>query len=599
MFIWNKDDLNPEQEAAILKPGSVFLIACPGSGKTRTLTYKIAYELSRLKSNKQFVVAITYTHRAADEIHERIESLGVDTSRLWIGTIHSFCLEWILKPYGIYHEALDRGFRVIDQHEREKILEALCKPYQKPKITFWDCEFYYTETGYVLSCPQDWKHPGLHVILGKYFEILHESRQVDFELILYYSYQLIARHPAISALLAQLFSFVLIDEYQDTKRIQYSIITAILKAGQGATKAFIVGDPNQAIYQSLGGYPIAFEDFKAMAGINLDELELSRNYRSSERIIEYFGNYNVHNTHIEAASDDKAYPSLISFDDTVSKNDLDAELIRLIRFNIETMGISPHEVCVLAPQWTHLASMTRRLVASMPEYSFDGPGMVPFARDTENFWYRLSKIALTQASPGMYVRRLRWAGEILNDLEAAGASVSELTRRSLLRECNAIKIDETDGLTYLSTFFERLFANLAIDFRLFTLLQEHHVAFFDSSQARINRLKSEGSEFIGDIETFRKVFQHRTGITISTIHGVKGAEFDAVIAYALLEDMVPHFNDPNGQESAMKLLYVIGSRARKNLHLISERDRVRQYSGEEYQATRKLAACSFGYDQIP
>ncbi|MGO8609149.1 UvrD-helicase domain-containing protein, partial [Rhizobium johnstonii] len=89
MFMWNKDDLNPEQEAAILKPGSVFLIACPGSGKTRTLTYKIAYELSRLKSNKQFVVAITYTHRAADEIHERIESLGVDTSRLWIGTIHS------------------------------------------------------------------------------------------------------------------------------------------------------------------------------------------------------------------------------------------------------------------------------------------------------------------------------------------------------------------------------------------------------------------------------------------------------------------------------------------------------------------------------
>jgi hypothetical protein len=206
-------------------------------------------------------------------------------------------------------------------------------------------------------------------------------------------------------------------------------------------------------YQSLGGYPIAFEDFKAMANIDLDELELSRNYRSSERIIEYFGNYNVHNTRIEAASEDKAYPSLISFDDTVSKNDLDAELIRLIRFNIETMGISPHEVCILAPQWTHLASMTRRLVASMPEYSFDGPGMVPFARDTENFWYRLSKIALTQASPGMYVRRLRWAGEILNDLEAAGASVSKLTRRSLLRECNAIKIDETDGLTYLSVIF--------------------------------------------------------------------------------------------------------------------------------------------------
>ncbi len=599
MFVWNKDDLNPEQEDAILEPGSVFLIACPGSGKTRTLTYKIAYELSRLKSNKQFVVAITYTHRAADEIHERIEGLGVDTSRLWIGTIHSFCLEWILKPYGIYHEALERGYRVIDQHEREKILEALCKPYQKPKITFWDCEFYFTETGYVLSCPQAWKHAGLHAILGQYFDKLKESRQIDFELILYYAYQLIASRPAISVLLGQLFSFVLIDEYQDTKRIQYSIITAILKASQGATKAFIVGDPNQAIYQSLGGYPIAFEDFKTMAGIGLKKLELSKNYRSSERIIDYFGNYNVHDTRIEAASDEKAYPSLVSFDATVNKIGLETELIRLIRFNIETVGIAPHEVCVLAPQWTHLASMTRRLCASMPEYSFDGPGMVPFARDTENFWYKLSKIALTQASPGMYVRRLRWAGEILTDLEAAGASVSKLTQKSLLRECNAIKIDETDGLTYLSTFFESLFSSLAIDFRLFATLREHHTAFFDSSQARVARLKSEGSEFIGDIETFRKVFQSRAGITISTIHGVKGAEFDVVIAYALLEDMVPHFNDPNGQESAMKLLYVIGSRARKNLHLISERGRIRQYSGEEYQVTRKLAACKYGYDQVP
>lgn len=598
MFTWDKDDLNSEQETAIRHPGSVFLVACPGSGKTRTLTYKIAYELSRLESKKKFVIAITYTHRAADEIHERIEGLGVDTSQLWIGTIHSFCLEWILKPYGIYHDALKHGFRVIDQHEREKILEKLCEPYKKPKITFWDCDFYFTETDYVLSCQQDWKHDGLHKILKEYFSILRKNREIDFELILYYAYQLISSHPAISALLSKLFAFVLVDEYQDTKRIQYSIITSILKFGQGATKALIVGDPNQAIYQTLGGYPMAYKDFKTMAEIDIDELELSKNYRSSKRIIKYFGNFNVHATKIESESRNKDYPSLISFNNTVNKEGLEDELVRLIRFNIQTKGIAPHEVCVLAPQWVHLASMTRRLVASMPEYSFDGPGMVPFARDTENFWYKLAKIALTQASPSMYVRRLRWAGDILNDLEAVGASISGLSRKSLLRECNTIQIDENDGLIYLRKFFEALFSNLAIDFQIFPLLQEHHKAFFESSQARIDRLKKEGTEFIGSIETFRKVFQSRTGITISTIHGVKGTEFDTVIAYALLENMVPHFNDPNGQESAMKLLYVIGSRARKNLHLISERGRT-QYSGNEYEATRKLAACKFDYDQIP
>ena len=81
MFIWAPDDLNPEQEAAIEEPGSVFLVACPGSGKTRTLTYKIARLLSTLPSEKAWVIAITYTHRAADEIEERIERLPVSTTR--------------------------------------------------------------------------------------------------------------------------------------------------------------------------------------------------------------------------------------------------------------------------------------------------------------------------------------------------------------------------------------------------------------------------------------------------------------------------------------------------------------------------------------
>lgn len=73
MFVWGKNDLNPEQEKAIYNENSILLIACPGSGKTRTITYKIAYELSKLESNKQYIIAITYTNRAADEIKERIE----------------------------------------------------------------------------------------------------------------------------------------------------------------------------------------------------------------------------------------------------------------------------------------------------------------------------------------------------------------------------------------------------------------------------------------------------------------------------------------------------------------------------------------------
>lgn len=97
---------------------------------------------------------------------------------------------------------------------------------------------------------------------------------------------------------------------------------------------------------------------------------------------------------------------------------------------------------------------------------------------------------------------------------------------------------------------------------------------------------------------FRKVFKVRTGITLSTIHGVRGAEYKAVIAYTLLEGMVPHFGDPDGQASANRSLYVICSRAPKNLHLMVEQGRFNGI-GEEYVATANLSECTFEYDSIP
>lgn len=594
MFVWNADALNDEQADAIRQDGNVFLIACPGSGKTRTLTYKVAYELSRITSNKKFVIAITYTHRAADEIHERVENLGVDTSQLWIGTIHSFCLEWIIKPYFIYHQSLKNGYRVIDPHDKDKLLESLCVPYKHQKITVWDCEYYFSKEGYVLTCQEPGKHASLQKIFAEYFKALDDAKQIDFELILWYSYELIETVPAISDLLSNLFSYILIDEYQDTKDIQYDIVCSILKAGQGETNAFVVGDPNQSIYESLGGYAIEPAQFGQMANIELVLLELSQNYRSTVRLVDYFGNYNFFETTIVAASDEKHYPSLITFDSTVTKDSLSDEIVRLIKYNVEVKGIAPNEICVLCPQWAPLASMTRQLVAKLPEYSFDGPGMAPFGRDVDNFWYKLSKIALTEPSPLIYVRRLRWAADVLRDLDDAGVDITKISKKSLLRECNSIVLAEPDGLRYLRAFFEALCERLDISIASHLTLKDHHEAFFASAEERVAMLVKQGSDSLGTVINFRKVFQARRGVTLSTIHGVKGGEFDAVIAFALLDGMVPHFRAPKQEESAKKLLYVICSRARKNLHLISESSRKQGYS--YYTPTKILKQCQFTYD---
>jgi DNA helicase II / ATP-dependent DNA helicase PcrA len=595
-FVWDETELNAEQAAAVSTPGNVFLVACPGSGKTKTLTYKIAYELSKLDSHRQFVLAITYTNRAADEIRERVENLGVDSTQLWIGTIHAFCLEWIIKPYSIYEPALSKGYSIIDLHDREKLLEELCTAHRALKVSIYDCEFYFTSKGYRAACKDPRKKAAVDQVIVAYLAYLKEYRLIDFELMLWYAYRLIAGNKSICKSLSGVFKNILIDEYQDTKELQYEIISSILR-GAKETSLFIVGDPNQAIYESLGGYPISINDLKIKTEHEFSELELSKNYRSSERIISYFGHFNLNKTNIEPASKDKDYPSIVCYNSTVERDNLVDEIIRIIQHNINVVGISPNEICIIAPWWVHLASTCRRLSSGMPECTFDGPGMVPFARDFENFWFKVSRLALTEPSPGMYVRRMRWARELLGDLHLAGLHIDELTNKSILRICNSIKITEQDGLLYLRNFFERFLEEIKVDLMYFPSLAQQKTAFFESSEKQVEKLKKEGIDEIGDIKYFKKLFEARKGITVSTIHGVKGAEFDVVIAYGLLEGMVPHFSDENGDESAQKLLYVIGSRAKKNLFLISESGRKR-YKDICYEPTARLQNYIFAYDEI-
>jgi DNA helicase II / ATP-dependent DNA helicase PcrA len=597
MFAWGPNELNGEQADAVLAPGNVLLMACPGSGKTRTLTYKVAFELDKIGDSQGRVVAITYTHRAADEITERIESLGVNTERLWIGTIHAFCLEWIIRPYGIYHEHLAHGYRILDIHEREDILKELCAPFLSYRVSPYDCEFYFADNRLFAACQNPSKRQFVLQILDAYRQFLQENRLLDFEFMLLYASELIDKHSQIASILAKLFAFIAIDEYQDTKGIQYQIIASILRAGQKETKAFIVGDPNQAIYQSLGGYPIPVEELSQMTELEFSKMELVQNYRSSARIIGFFSNFRLEASAIKVSSRDRDFQSTVSFDRVLLKDELQTELIRLIRLNINS-GILPHEICIIAPQWVHLASVTRHLAASLPEFQFDGPGMVPFARDQENIWFKISRIALTEASPGMYLRRMRWAAEIIDDLHHCGAHTAIVTPALLLKISNGIGIGKTEGLEYLRAYFEELCSHLNIEFRSLEKLASDYETFFSSSETRIKRMIKEGAAFMSDIASFRRVFQTKSGITVSTIHGVKGAEFDVVIAYALLEGMIPHFNDPNPQESASKLLYVIGSRARKHLHLISERGRLRWQGGPEYVPTAVLDACQFAYDAM-
>ncbi|PJJ07605.1 superfamily I DNA/RNA helicase [Flavobacterium sp. 1] len=600
MFIWEKDELNIEQENAIYeKDNNTLLIACPGSGKTRTLTYKIAYELSRLKSEKEYIIAITYTNAAADEIKDRVELLGVDTSRLWIGTIHAFCTEWILRPYSLHIEELKNGFKILNSHDAEELITELCQAETNPRITYYDCQFIATTTEYKIASLETGKHQSIGNVLNKYLAILIQNNQIDYEQILYYSYLILKEQPVICTILSNIFPFLLVDEFQDTKDIQYHIILSIIKAGKGHSKLFIVGDPNQSIFDTLGGYSMPKHRMEQLTALLFAEYHLKSNYRSSAKIITYFDHYKTFPNRIVAKGKLSDFESVITFNDVVNHTLIIDEITRLILYNITEKGISPNEICIAAPQWIPLASLTRKLMVKLPDYSFDGPGMAPFARDIDNFWFKLSRIILTEPSPHMYIRRLRWAKEILHDLSAAGVNVDHITQKEFLKNCNSIDIQEDEGVAYLVKSFNKIMEFLKLKISFYPTLQEHYDSFFESSAKRMQKLIDAGNESVNTISNFKKVFKQREGIKISTIHGVKGTEYDTVIGFGLLQSWVPHFQDSNGLVNSKKMLYVLASRARKHLHIISETGRnINRHNPSGLLPTSHLREYQFDYSQV-
>lgn len=116
-------------------------------------------------------------------------------------------------------------------------------------------------------------------------------------------------------------------------------------------------------------------------------------------------------------------------------------------------------------------------MARLPQYSFDGPGMAPFARDIDNFWYKLSRIILTDSTPGLYIRRLRWASEIVTNLLSIGVTNIDLSAKQILYICNSISINEQDGLEYLKKFFDAFLERVNIDINQNKYLKMHYDAF--------------------------------------------------------------------------------------------------------------------------
>ncbi len=566
--------LNDQQRACVENPGNVVVTACPGSGKTRVLTARVLKGLSDLTTRRQRVVALTYTNRAADEIQSRLDEEEVATECLWAGTIHSFALEWILRPYAPYCEELQYGFSVVNEYFAEQLMSRLKR--EAGLEAYADMYTGFDRDGFNRNSGDTARG-----VFAAYKAELRRLQVIDFDDVLYLAYRLLSDRPEIPETLGSILRLICVDEVQDIQDLQYGILELIHRAAKDKPTLFFVGDEDQSIYESLGAMTRSPGQIAAAFGLTtINHLKLYGNYRSTQRIVDFYRFFRPGVPMIEARSAWAQERGIITFDNQTFEVDNLAEQIAARITSALRDGVATNDICVIAPRWMHIKPLARRLVNYLPEVDFDAPGLSPLHSSYENFWFKIGRLVLTSPAPRRTRTRMRWAKEAIAELcnitATEAPSVIDTARR-LLRLLNSLSSDELDGIAYLREVFGKFLRLIDLDIETCVALKEAYVGFFDKAEAHLS-----GSEDLipRDVESFRRLFSHPAGVVVNTCHGVKGEEYDTVIAFGLLRGYVPHWDviinhsaeTATDQES--KLLYVICSRAKRRLHLISENGRL-------------------------
>lgn len=589
--------LSAQQWEVVELQGHVVVTACPGSGKTRVLTARIIRGLAELTSAKHRVVAMTFTNRAADEIQSRLDDSDVSPERLWAGTIHGFALEWILRPYAAYSDRLRTGFAVADEYVSDRVIEEIRAARRVSRNL--EISTRRDRSGNV-SNPD----PVAAEIYDEYQNRLATAKLMDYDDILFHAYSVLNENREIAQTLGSIIKLMCVDEIQDTQDLQYAILSTIFRASTSPPELFLVGDVDQCIYASLGAQCRSRPEIEMEFGLTgIHDRCLTGNYRSTQRIVDFFRNFRPAVERTRALSELATDRGIITLrDQVVTRLEVPAVVAQLVSDAL-ARGAASSEICVMAPHWRHVRAMARTLVSALPSVNFDAPGLSPLHCQRENVWFKVARLFLTEPSSSLYRTRFRWANELMRECrDVYGVAFPDGidTPRAVLRLINSIRSSSTDGLDYLADVFAQLLIHLTAAPEELDQLCIARGVFFDKAMANIER--GEG-ELPTDVESFRRLFGQRSGVVVSTCHGVKGEEYETVIAFGLLRGFVPNWkvimngSDTAAMEEESRLLYVICSRAKRHLHLIAESGHFTR-SRRPYETADMLRRVEYAYDDV-
>ncbi len=582
--------LNDKQQEAIAANESVVVvIAGAGSGKTTVLTEKINRLISEELATSREILAITFTNKATNEMKERLAlKLGHKINGAWIMTFHGFSLR-IIRENLAYLPHHDHNLQIIDEDDKKKLIKRILKDlkldemYKVPEVTrvFSNAKTYALKTSDVKTAI-DFEYQDIYAEYEKY---LNKNNAFDFDDLLIVAHQLLAIKE-VRTKYQNRFKYIHVDEYQDTSMVQGEMLK---KLKSPTNNLFIVGDVDQSIYgwrgatiENIMSLEKTFKDVKIV--------KLEQNYRSTKRIIEA-ANYlieNNSNRYDKSLWTDNQLGEKIQtyrfIDATREAEYIQKEINYLIDF-----GKIPNEIAVLYRFNYQSKKIEEALMrARIPYLIYGGlrfyermeiKDMIAYIRlilnqDDNISFLRIINVPKRKVGQATLNKIINYATEQEISYFAAA---SEIGGKLIQEFCEIIRYYETR----LTENFAEEFDNLIGDIKYYDYLlkSEDQEKVKDRSEnirelkeAIIEAINEEMSleEYLTELTLFseRETDEDSGAVILSTVHGVKGLEFDYVFLSGMNEQKFPKSSSVENNaelEEERRVAYVAVTRARKKL----------------------------------
>ena len=603
------EGLNDKQKEAVLATeGPCLVIAGAGSGKTKVLTHKIAYLLSEKNVKPWNILSITFTNKAANEMKQRVEKLvGEASQEMWLGTFHSICVR-ILRRF-IDRIGFDTTFLIFDSTDQRTLVKECIKSIGLDDKLFTDRSVLseisngkndmLEPKAYQVKYNGDFRKEKIGEVYELYQKKLKENNALDFDDIINYTIKILTENPDVLEYYTEKFKYVLVDEYQDTNKAQFMLVSILASKYGNIT---VVGDNDQGIYSFRGADITNILNFeKDFPGSKIVKLE--QNYRCTGNILKAANaviknNENKYDKKLWTENEEGKLPCIYKAEDEYDEASYIVKQINMLKME-EYLKLSDFVILYrMNSQSRAIEDIFRRenipykIIGGLKFYERkEIKDIIAYLRLIQNPSDNLSlKRIINEPKRGIGKTSLDNIQDIsdktgksmyeiikyaeqyeLNRVKANSIQFVEVIEE-LRKQVNQIPISELIKLTLNKTGYVKALENentIEAESRIQNLEEFLTVAIEFEEQMAENTLAEflESISLTSDIDNME---ESEDTVTLMTLHSAKGLEFPVVFLVGMEEGIFPGYKsigEIKELEEERRLFYVGITRAMQYLYL--------------------------------